>query len=307
MRTMQVDHVLILAAGKGTRMGDIGKKLPKVLWPIFEKNLLELEVAYARKIAPEAKIYINVFNYKEPIICFIKNSKSFAGITILEENEKLDSGGAIHNLARFVSYEGNVLTINADQFLFIENSMMIDALKKLESVDVLLFSKEVNSSGGYNALTLKDGLLKGIELNKILSKNKEVITFSGMSLVRLDKLNKVPGESRYFDSVADYKNQDVGTYRLESVEYWDFGTLKQYVECLRVFLEKPKAYRLYDFLIENNAINPLRLFIGGYGQNAGINFSNNEYKLDRDTIVLSQTSLRTKGSRIIWGDTSELI
>ena len=58
---MKVDHVLILAAGKGTRMGKIGKVLPKVLWPIFAKNLIELQVSFAKKLAPNSNIYANVF------------------------------------------------------------------------------------------------------------------------------------------------------------------------------------------------------------------------------------------------------
>jgi len=41
---MQIDYCLILAAGFGTRMGKIGKKLPKVHGPDFEKSLLELQV-----------------------------------------------------------------------------------------------------------------------------------------------------------------------------------------------------------------------------------------------------------------------
>ena len=50
---MQIDHILILSAGKGTRMGNIGKNLPKVLWPVLSKSLLELQVAYAQKLAPK--------------------------------------------------------------------------------------------------------------------------------------------------------------------------------------------------------------------------------------------------------------
>ena len=43
-------RALILAAGKGTRMGEIGKVLPKVLWPIYERSLLELQVQYAKSL-----------------------------------------------------------------------------------------------------------------------------------------------------------------------------------------------------------------------------------------------------------------
>ena len=53
---MQVDYVLVLAAGKGTRMGEIGKKIPKVIWPIFNKSILELEVLHAKKYCKQKAI-----------------------------------------------------------------------------------------------------------------------------------------------------------------------------------------------------------------------------------------------------------
>ena len=59
---MKVDNILILAAGKGTRMGEIGKKIPKVLWPIFDKTLLEWQILYAKQFVGNAQIYINIFN-----------------------------------------------------------------------------------------------------------------------------------------------------------------------------------------------------------------------------------------------------
>ena len=55
---MKIDYCLILAAGFGSRMGEIGKILPKVLWHIFEKSLLELEIEYARSLGIK-KIFIN--------------------------------------------------------------------------------------------------------------------------------------------------------------------------------------------------------------------------------------------------------
>ena len=47
---MQIDYALILSAGLGTRMGEIGKILPKVLWPIYFKSLLELQIRYCQSL-----------------------------------------------------------------------------------------------------------------------------------------------------------------------------------------------------------------------------------------------------------------
>ena len=79
---MKVDNVLILAAGAGTRMGEIGKKLPKVLWPVFEKSILELEVLYAEELGAQ-NIYINTYNYKEKLISFYKDSEILQRATLI--------------------------------------------------------------------------------------------------------------------------------------------------------------------------------------------------------------------------------
>ncbi len=75
---MQVKNALILAAGKGTRMGEIGKRLPKVLWPIFEKSALELEVAYAKELGAE-NIYINSHHYTDELLSFVEKRPQFYG------------------------------------------------------------------------------------------------------------------------------------------------------------------------------------------------------------------------------------
>ena len=79
---MQIDYCLILAAGFGTRMGAIGQKLPKVLWPVFERSLLELQVGYARSLGIQ-KIYINLHYMGEEIDIFCKDKLTFEGVEFL--------------------------------------------------------------------------------------------------------------------------------------------------------------------------------------------------------------------------------
>ena len=96
---MQIDYCLILAAGFGTRMGSIGQKLPKVLWPVFEKSLLELQVAYARSLGAK-RVFINLHHMGEEIERFCQDRAAFEDVTYLwERPEILDIGGAVHNLA----------------------------------------------------------------------------------------------------------------------------------------------------------------------------------------------------------------
>jgi mannose-1-phosphate guanylyltransferase len=83
---MKVDYCLILAAGFGTRMGLIGKSLPKVMWPIFEKTLLETQIIYARKFNPR-KIYINVHHQADIVVDYFQKKGIASDVEFLFEPE----------------------------------------------------------------------------------------------------------------------------------------------------------------------------------------------------------------------------
>ncbi len=256
---MKVNHVLILAAGKGTRMGEIGKEIPKVIWPLFNKGILDLEVSYAKKLAPEANIHINLYNYAEKIKNHIScEDLTFKNVNIIEETEVLDIGGAIHNLAEKLNYKGNLLILNSDQFLFCEKKIIDEGLKKLLENDSLLFGYEVNASDGYNALAIKNGKFIEVIPNSHLNKEEKIVTYTGMSLINLDKLNKVKGESKFFDSVANGKEYKVYVQKISDFEYWDFGTTKRYYSSLQLLL-KNKDSKFFEFLKNEKVFENINL------------------------------------------------
>ena len=280
---MKVDHVLILAAGKGTRMGEIGKRIPKVIWPIFEKSLLELQVRYARKLAPKAKIYINVFNYKEKILDHIEERKdSFESVEILIEEEILDIGGAIHNLAKKTSYTGNLLILNSDQFVFIERKIIEDHLSILNNFKNVLFSYEVNSNDKYNALDVEDNCLKGIIPNSKLERDCKIQTYTGMSLINLSQLNEDGGESKFFDTVVKLDGRSYVS-ELKDFNYWDFGTLSRYYRSMNDLLKCNDGFK--EFLIEEKAIDKSIL-----NTENGISLLNGEFKIKDKSIFYQEIS-----------------
>ncbi|MAX65353.1 MAG: hypothetical protein CME66_00295 [Halobacteriovoraceae bacterium] len=257
---MKVDSILILAAGKGTRMGKIGQSLPKVLWPIFYKSLLELQVAYARELAPSAKIFINTYYSTKKIKNFIQNNKaSFEGVELIEEQQVLDIGGAIHNVAAKLEYKGNLLILNSDQFLYSKHDFLSEGLRSLANFDSILFTYEVSSSDGYNALAIKESKLEKIILNHQLSRSKNIITYTGMSVINLEKLERVNGESKFFESVANPTKYNVGCLIIQDLNYWDFGTLERYYHSIKRILQGPKS-DFYKFLIKHKALIPEDVF-----------------------------------------------
>lgn len=252
---MQIDYALILSAGLGTRMGEIGKHLPKVLWPINDTPLLELQIRYCEELGIK-KIYINTHFLHEQIEKFVLSKKWNIEITLLHENPLLDSGGAIHNMAARpeISYRGNVLLVNADQFLFFEKKIWQEALVELGDARAALFGIMVNKDSSYNETVCENNSL--LEIKKNAEKNRDYMTYSGLGILKLDGLSRVDGISKFFESVANFKKEKVVMVQLQSSEYWDFGTASIYAKNIFKLFESENTNSWFiDFVKNHNVFN----------------------------------------------------
>lgn len=290
---MKIDYAIILAAGKGTRMGEIGKVLPKVLWPIFEKPIIELEVLYAQKLGA-INIYTNVFNHKEIILPFLKSNLVTRNIDVLIENEVLDVGGAIHNLAKQVNYKGNLLILNCDQFIMLSQQELQLALERLNSNDSVLFTYQVPHSSGYNKLNINENsrLLEQIISNKEILDQDSFETYTGMSLIKLESLQHVEGESKFFDSVANPKSSKVFCQDINMASYWDFGTTRRYYQSMFEALEeRSKSDPFIEFLEDNDSLDRKKINALSYNSktNMGINLSDIDVYIGKKSIILNLT------------------
>jgi NDP-sugar pyrophosphorylase family protein len=262
---MQIDHCLILAAGFGTRMGSIGQKLPKVLWPVFERPLLDLQVAYAKSLGAK-KIYINLHHMGEEIEASCKDKSIYEDVIFLwEKPEILDIGGAIHNLAaqKGVNYKGKLLVLNADQFFYIPKDLLEKQLAAHKGAPVTLFTYWVNSSLGYNALKIDEKrLVKEIIKNKDLAPGSRVETYTGISYVDLSQLDPSPGVSPFFESVCPFQKKSIPAVLLENIDYWDFGTVKRYWETSFRILETYRVnsnHPFFRFLVNERALKTWKI------------------------------------------------
>lgn len=252
---MQVNYALILSAGFGTRMGEIGKKLPKVMWPIFDKKLIDLQISYCRDLGIN-KIFINTHYLGDIILKYIHENYG-NDVVVLSEDPLLDSGGAVHNMANHptVNYSGNVLLVNGDQFLFFDKKYIGEALKLLKKNRAVLYGIKVDKNATYNETKIIDGKLVAIEQP---SKQSNFITYSGLGILKLNELNKVAGISKFFDTVVNYKHEEVQMLTPDS-EYWDFGTAEIYFKNV-INLTNPKyeKSRMRSFLSKHHCLNGIQ-------------------------------------------------
>lgn len=313
---MQINHCLIAAAGFGTRMGEIGKKLPKVLWPVFERSLLELQVAYAKSLGIP-NIYINLHHMGEEIYNFCKTKSVFEDVKFLwEKPDILDIGGGIHNLASQpeVKYRGKLLVLNADQFFYLKKEELLRYLAPYEKSPCVLFNYWVNSSLGYNAIEVNEKrIIQKIVKNKDLPANKQVETYTGISLIDLEQLKPVPGVSSYFESVAPFEKIQVPAILLENIEYWDFGTVKRYWETTHRILATYRVnsnHPFLRFLVTERALKTWKIDLQGLSYHAKsahvVNLNADQELNDLEPcIILGPTKVEKKKNTIWWNGISE--
>jgi NDP-sugar pyrophosphorylase family protein len=276
---MTIDHCLILSAGLGTRMGEIGKNLPKPLWPIFDKKMLYLQILFARNLGCK-NIFVNIHHCFKDIEREV-SEWDFDNVHLIFEEKLLGSGGAVHNLSnhKLVKGKGKLLTLNVDIFYFFSIDYIKEGLSKLVDYPVVLFSIQFDDKNGvYNGLVINENkLLK--EISPKNTTNKNVITYSGVSLINIDKLNYQAGESSYFGTVAAYKEIDVYTIHPKKSECWDFGTLPQFYHNHYKLLKCTDS-KMHKFCRDNGSIDKNLL-------------GENSYKGPTDLINLSGINFET--------------
>jgi NDP-sugar pyrophosphorylase family protein len=149
---------MILAAGKGTRLGSLTDKTPKAL--ITVNNIPIIEHVIVKLINSGIRdLMINVHHHAEQIISFIKRKRRFGiNITISEERDLLDTGGGLKKASWFFNGPEPFILHNVDIIsdinligLFenhVKNGVLTTlAVTKRSTSRYLLFDSHGNLSG----------------------------------------------------------------------------------------------------------------------------------------------------------------
>ena len=123
---------MILAAGFGKRMMPLTKSTPKPLIDINGKKLLEYSINFLKNLGCK-EIIINTHYKNTQIKNFLIQNNYSEGISIIYENEILDTGGGIKNA---IPYFGNhnLIVINSDIYWRQEN--LLDAKKTIAKFEI---------------------------------------------------------------------------------------------------------------------------------------------------------------------------
>lgn len=144
-------HIVILAAGKGSRMHS---ELPKVLHKVAGKSLLGHVIDRSLELQPEA-VHVVVGHGKDMVIAAFDDHAHKHKLNWVEQTEQLGTGHAVSTAIPTISDDANVLMLTADVPLIQTNTLaaMVDAMS---SCPLALLTAIVEEPFGLGRITRDD-------------------------------------------------------------------------------------------------------------------------------------------------------
>lgn len=101
-------NAMILAAGRGTRLGELGRTVPKVLVDVGGEPLLARQVRYLKDGGAE-RIVINAHHLADQVENFVAEHPQAADIEVVVEPELLGTAGGVRNALPLLGEEAFVV------------------------------------------------------------------------------------------------------------------------------------------------------------------------------------------------------
>lgn len=158
--------VVILAAGKGTRMRS---KLPKVLQPLAGRPLLGHVIETAKKI--KAKNIITIFGHGGDLV---KSTFSHENIEWVEQAEQLGTGHAVKVTLAVLPKDGISLILSGD-VPCVQQSTLQRLVEVSTETGIGIVSLTLDDSTGYGRIVRQDGKIQAIVEHKDASEEQRQI------------------------------------------------------------------------------------------------------------------------------------
>ena len=236
-------NALILAAGLGTRLGDLTSDRPKALVQVAGCTMLEHQLRHL-SAAGFDRFVINIHHFAPKVKAFLEEHNNF-GLDIRLSDETymlLDTGGGIRKAMRLFDNDRPVLVHNVDIFSSVDLKALYCGHIESGADSTLLVAQRTTSRYLYFDA---DGLLRGwsnVKTGQVRSPypgfDKSRFTpcaFQGIHVISsslLPLLDEIPGQ-RF--SITDFYIDNAARLRLRSVvsdsEEWVDAGKPETLEC----------------------------------------------------------------------------
>jgi aminoglycoside/choline kinase family phosphotransferase/dTDP-glucose pyrophosphorylase len=223
---------LILAAGFGTRLRPHTEVLPKPLFPIGGRTILDTTIE-ALIAAGCTGIVVNTHHLGEMIAAHIRSGHYAVPVITRDEPEILDTGGAIRNVADLLG----------DQPFFVVNG---DIVTDVDYAAVYRFHTDhphpvtlvLHDCPEFNCVTTdQKGFVRGFYLDTKPEGCLPDLAFTGIQVVDPSVIGRIPPDGPY-SSLALYRELIARGPQVKALildhPYWiDMGTPQKYLDACR--------------------------------------------------------------------------
>lgn len=223
---------MILAAGLGSRLGQITADKPKALVEVAGKPMLEWIIARL-KLAGVTSLILNLHYKGEAIRAFLKEKGQFGlEVSYSEEPTILGTGGGLKQVENFFKNDAAFLVHNCDVYSELDLNQLVQ--KHLESTAVATLATLDRSESSYLLFDECDNL-SGWETHDKKSQKKvrqaqdRRRCFTGIQVLSSDIFSFMPDAGTIFPVIDAYlaaasANRIVKSYAADSSFWIDMGT-----------------------------------------------------------------------------------
>ena len=233
---------MILAAGRGTRLGDITQATPKCLVQAGGKTMLE-HVVGRLKLAGVSSIIINLHHLADQVESYVRSKNSFGlDIHFSRESELLETGGGLRNVEPFFSDGKSFFLHNADVYSDVNLTAMYNAhfnsgalatlgVMPRKTSRYLLFDDQNLLVGWENPKEGRSDLVRTVA-------QPYQLAFSGIQVLSTGIFDFMRDEPERFTTISIFvkaarQNAMIKAFRLDSNCWHDVGTPESLEELRR--------------------------------------------------------------------------
>lgn len=217
-------QAFILSAGKGTRLLPYTKILPKPLFPILGKPIIEIILDQLKNFGITF-IGVNVFHLKDKLINFLKSYQKKnpqIELRIFVEKDLLGTGGAIINAKDFFKEE--TLIINSDILTNFDFRKLYSFFKNSLNPITMVFYKGENNNVKVDT--------KSHTVISFRKKEGNLFTFAGIQMIEPTIIKHFSFKKDLIEIYQDLirKKTKISAYIEDNFYFKDIGTIENYLK-----------------------------------------------------------------------------
>jgi NDP-sugar pyrophosphorylase family protein len=192
-------QVMLLAAGRGTRLGALGRQTPKVLVEIGGRPLLAHQFDYLARQGANL-VVINAHHLADQVVDFVATARPPFVVEVVVEQELLGTAGGLRNALPHLRPAEPIVVMNGDTLLDAELGPVLKTHVRTRAAATICAQRIKDTTGKGVIEAGADGCITGFE--EKLAVSRPGLANAGLYVVDRELATVIPRDV-FFDFALD--------------------------------------------------------------------------------------------------------